>query len=407
MSALLFINANQILTCESPGTEHVRTGEALVVTDGRIAALGEQDALLSAFPSYDRIDCAGAVITPGFVDSHTHAVFGTWRAAEYEMRSLGMPYLEIARAGGGIHASVRDVRSLGEDELVRRTRPRLLQMLRLGTTTAEVKSGYGLDTETELRMLRVVRRLAAEGPVDLIPTFLGAHELPAEYTDRRAEYIDCVTSEMIPAVAREKLARFCDVFMEPGVFDAEETRAILEAGRAHGLLPKLHADELEGSGGAELAVELGAVSADHLGAVSDAGIAALARSETVATLLPATLFFLGKKRYAPARRMLDRGVVIALATDFNPGTAPSPSMPLVLTMACSQMGLTPLEAIHAATSGGARALRLDDGRGTLRMDAPADLILWDAADYREIPYCFGTPSIRSVWKNGVHVAGRL
>jgi imidazolonepropionase len=212
---------------------------------------------------------------------------------------------------------------------------------------------------------------------------------------------------MIPAVAAEKLARFCDVFMEPGVFDAAQTRRILDAGAQHGLLPRLHADELENSGGAELAASIGASSADHLGAVSAQGIAALASSDTVATLLPATLFFLGKRTYAPARKLLDAGASIALASDFNPGSSPSPSMPLVMTMACSQMGLEPLEALHAATAGGARALRLEDGRGTLAAGAPADLIVWDVTDYREIPYRFGEPPIRSVWKRGERVAGRL
>jgi imidazolonepropionase len=330
-----------------------------------------------------------------------------WRAAEYALRSQGVPYMEIARRGGGIHASVRDVRMRTEAELVSLTRPRLQRMLRLGTTTAEVKSGYGLETESELRMLRAIRRLDEEGPLDLVPTFMGAHEVPPDFVGGADGYADHVAREMIPAVAAEGLARFCDVFMEPGVFDAAQTRRILEAGLAHGLLPRLHADELENSGAAETAVAMGAASADHLGAVSEAGIAALAASETVATLLPMTLLFLGKKRFAPARRLRDAGAHIALATDFNPGSAPSPSMPLVLMLACSQLGLGPLEAIHAATAGGARALRLQDGRGTLTEGAPADLVLWDVADHREIPYQFGFPPIAGVWKRGVQVAGRL
>jgi imidazolonepropionase len=376
---------------------------ALAVEDGRIAELGSLARLEERFGAAARVDCAGGVITPGFVDSHTHAVFGSWRAHEYALRCRGVPYMEIARAGGGIHASVRDVRSRTEAELLERSRQRVETMLRLGTTTAEVKSGYGLETETELRMLRVIRDLNAAQPVDLVPTFMGAHEFPEEYATRRAAYVDVVVEEMIPAVAAERLAVFCDVFMEPGVFDAQQTRRILEAGMRHGLAPRLHADELEPSGGAELAAELGAASADHLGRISDAGIAALAKSNTVATLLPATLFFLGKREYAPARRLIDAGASVALATDFNPGSAPSPNMPLVLTLACSQMGLEPHEALYAATAGGAKALRLDDGRGTLRAGAPADLVLWDAADYAEVPYRFGAPPVAGVWKRGERV----
>jgi imidazolonepropionase len=404
MSRSLFANLAAVATCTSADAAAVRENAAVLVEDGRIAAVAEEAALVADGTAVDeRIDGRGGVLTPGFVDAHTHAVFGRWRAWEYALRSRGVAYQEIARQGGGIHASVRDVRSLSEEALAERTRPRLADMLALGTTTAEVKSGYGLETEAELRMLRVVRRLHEEGPLDLVPTFMGAHEMPAEFAARRADYVALLVHEMIPAVAAERLAVFCDVFMEPGVFTGDETRAVLEAGLRHGLVPKLHADELEPSGGAELAAALGAASADHLGAVSEAGIAALAHSDTVATLLPATLFFLGKKRYAPARKLLDAGAAVALATDFNPGSAPSPSMPLVLTMACSQMGLEPLEALWAATAGGARALRLDDGRGTIRVGAPADVVLWDVNDVAEIPYRFGAPPIRGVWKRGRRV----
>jgi imidazolonepropionase len=350
------------------------------------------------------VDCGGGVITPGFVDSHTHAVFGAWRAGEYVLRSRGVPYMEIARRGGGILSSVRDVRERTEDELVELARPRLREMLELGTTTAEVKSGYGLETAAELRMLRAIARLADAGPVELEATFLGAHEVPPEYRDRPDAFVDLVIDEMLPEAAASGLARFCDVFMEPGVFTGPQARRILEAAAERGLVPKLHADEFEGSGGAELAVELDAASADHLGAISDAGIRALAGSNTVATLLPATLFFLGKHGHAPARRLEDEGATVALATDFNPGSAPSASMPLVLTLACSQMGLDPLQAIHAATAGGARALRLDDGRGELRQGAPADLIVWSVREVAEIPYRFGRPPIAGVWKRGERVA---
>lgn len=399
----LFVGAGQVVTCETATDASVRTGVAVAVSEGRIAAVAPQAELEAQHPDAARVKCGGAVITPGFVDSHTHAVFGRWRAGEYAMRVRGVPYMEIARQGGGINASVADLRGRSEADLVELTRARLGEMLRLGTTTAEVKSGYGLTTADELKTLRVIRTLAAEGPLELVPTFMGAHEFPPEYKSLRSAYVDLVVNEMIPAVAQERLAVFNDVFMEPGVFTASEARRILEAGLRHGLVPKIHADELEWSGGAELAVELGAASADHLGRISDAGVRVLGRSSTVATLLPGTLFFLGKQSYAPARKLLDAGATVALATDFNPGSSPTPSMPLILTIACSQMGMDPLEALWSATAGGARALRLDDGRGTLRVGAPADLVVWGVSDYRELAYRFGVNLVRGVWKRGVRV----
>jgi imidazolonepropionase len=253
--------------------------------------------------------------------------------------------------------------------------------------------------EAELKLLRVIRRIATRTPLTVIPTFLGAHDVPLDYRSARAAYVHLIIDQMIPAVAQERLAKFCDAFVEPGAFTAPEARAILVAGVAHGLLPKLHADEFENSCGAELAAELNAVSADHLGAISEQGIAAIARSKTVATLLPVTLFFLGKTGYAPARKLIDAGATVALATDFNPGTAPSPSMQLVLTIACSQMRMTPLEALIAATAGGARALGLDD-TGILKRGAPADVIVWNTARHAEIPYRCGAAPIMGVWKAG-------
>lgn len=403
MKPILFSSAAEVVTCDGAPGSMVRTGESLLVVDGRVAGVGNASALTAGLDAVETIDCTGCTITPGFVDSHTHAVFGGWRAGEYALRSRGVPYMEIARQGGGINSSVRDVRSRSLEELEEFTRQRLDTLLCHGSTTVEVKSGYGLDTETELKQLRVVQRLQGNVVQDLVPTFLGAHEFPPEHREDRDRYVDILASEMIPAVAQERLAVFCDVFMEPGVFTAAQARRVLEAGLQHGLVPKLHADELENSGAAELAAEMGAASADHLGAISDAGIAALAGSQTVATLLPATLVFLGKRNYAPARRLLDAGATVALATDFNPGSSPTPSMPLVLTLACSLMGMDPLEAIVAATAGGARALRLGDGAGTLRDGAPADLLLWRVPDHREIPYRFGAAPLAGVWKRGQRV----
>ncbi|HSL71968.1 MAG TPA: imidazolonepropionase [Longimicrobiales bacterium] len=399
----LLAAARQILTGAAATPDAVLTGAALVLSHGIIEALGDERELRARYPDARVVDCSGSVITPGLIDSHTHALFGTWRAHEYELRCRGTPYMEIARRGGGINASVRDLRARSEDELVELALPRFRELCRFGVTTVEVKSGYGLSTEDELKQLRAIRRVAAQVPLDVVPTFLGAHEFPPEFRDRRDAYVDLLVNEMIPAVAAERLAVFCDAFMEPGVFDARQTRRILQAGLDHGLTPKLHADELENSGGAELAVELGAASADHLGAISNRGVAALAGSSTVATLLPATLFFLGRQNYAPARALIDAGATVALATDFNPGSSPSANLPLVLTIACSQMRMDPLEALVAATAGGARALRLSDGRGILRNGAPADLAVWAVNDYREIPYRFGIPALRALWKRGAPV----
>jgi imidazolonepropionase len=401
--SVLFRNVRQLFTGTSADARAVLTDVALLALNGKIAAIGDVHELQRQAPTAAIVDCAGGVLTPGFVDSHTHAVFGAWRAWEYPMRARGTPYMEIARQGGGIHASVRDTRKRSEEELVALLHERLRDALRLGTTTIEIKSGYGLELETELRQLRAVRTAAEASGIAIVPTFLGAHEVPIDLRGTPDRFVDCVVEEMIPAVAEQQLAVFCDVFMEPGVFTGPQARRILEAGLRHGLIPKLHADELENSAGAELAVALGAASADHLGQVSEAGVEALAGSRTVATLLPSTLFFLGKKHYAPARRLIEAGATIALATDFNPGSSPSPSMPLVLTIACSQMGLEPIEALHAATAGGARALRLDDGRGTLSIGAPADIVLWRCEDLNEIAYRFGAPPIAGVWKLGTQL----
>lgn len=407
---LLFTGAAEVALCTGPSRQDAgadpaaaASGMAVAVQEGRIAATGSEVELSARFPGAERVDCAGGTLTPGLVDSHTHAVFGRWRTDEYALRCTGVPYMEIARRGGGINASVRDLRARSEDELVEMALPRLHEMLLCGTTTAEVKSGYGLETAAELKTLRAIRRLNALQPIELVPTFLGGHEFPPEYRDRRDDYVTLLVEEMVPAVAEAGLARFCDVFMEPGVFTREQTVRVLRAGLEHGLVPKLHADELEGSGGAELAAELGAASADHLGDISEEGIRALAASGTVATLLPATLFFLGRPRFAPARALLEAGATVALASDFNPGSSPTPNLAFAMTAACSRMGMSPHEALRAATAGGAAALRLDDGRGTFREGAPADLVLWRTSSAAEIPYRLAAPVVAGVWKGGERV----
>ncbi len=374
--------------------------DAAVLIDGTtIAAVGRYADLRRATGNVERVEVRG-VVYPGFVDCHTHAVFGAPRLDDHERRALGMDYKTIAAAGGGILESVRDVRARSESELAALTRARLGALLAHGATTIEVKSGYGLDCETELRQLRVIARLTGAQPAALVPTFLGAHEVPPEFRDRRADYVRLVCEEMIPAVARERLAVACDVFCEPGVFSVAEARTVLAAARRHGLAVKLHADELDGSGGAELAVEVGALSADHLAGVSPAGIRALAASETVAVLLPATLLFLGGRSQAPARRLLDAGAALALATDLNPGSSPTLSLPLVMALAVSQLGLRHAEAVNAVTVNAAAALGMVADRGQLAPGFRADLAVCDVADWREVAYWMGANAVTAVWTGG-------
>lgn len=412
MSLFLLVNASQVVTCAGRTEARrgaamddvaARTGLAVAVRGERIDAVGLEDELRRAYPEADVVDCRRGVLAPGFVDSHTHAIFGRGRAAEHEMRAAGLDYMEIARRGGGIHASVRDLRQRSEDDLYALARSRLRTLARSGVTTVEVKSGYGLTLDDELKMLRVIRRLSEDLPLRLVPTFLGAHEIPLEARATpggRRGYIETLIHDMIPRVAAERLARFADVFCETHVYSPQESREILTAARRAGLGLKLHADELSPSGGAELAAELNATSADHLAAISDAGIAALAAAHTVATLLPATMTFLGRPGQAPARRLIDAGVPVALATDFNPGTSPTLHFPIVLTLGVSQLRLSAAEAIVAATVNGAAALGLAESVGQITPGFSADLVLFDADDYRELPYWFGVPLCRRSWVRG-------
>ena len=409
----LFLNASQVVTCAGPararrgaeqGDAAVREGVAVAVaSDGTISAVAPEADVRAAHPTAEIVDCAGGVLTPGFVDSHTHAIFGRARYEEQEMRAAGIGYLEIARRGGGIHSSVRDLRRRTEDDLAALATERLRRIAAHGTTTVEIKSGYGLSLESELATLRVIRRLAAELPLRLVPTFLGAHEVPLDHRETardREAYIQLVTEEMIPAVASEGLARFCDVFCEPGVYTVDETRRILGAARGAGLQLKLHADELENGAAAELAAELGATSADHLAAISPQGIQALAAAQTVATLLPGTMLFLGRPKQAPARALIEAGVPVALASDFNPGTSPTVNFPLVLTLGVSQLRLSVAEAFVAATVNGAAALGLAHQLGQIAPGFQADLALFDVRDHREIPYWYGDRRCQRTWVGG-------
>lgn len=412
MSALLFYNASQVVTCAGPararrgaemGDAQARRGVGVLVVHGRIAMVGPPDELARAQPDANRIDCEGGLLTPGLVDSHTHAVFGRPRYEEQEMRAAGVPYMEIARRGGGIHASVRDVRERELDELTALAGSRLRRLASYGTTTVEVKSGYGLALDDELKLLRAIARVAERLPLRVIPTWLGAHEIPLEYRERaggKASYVKMLVGEMLPAVTSARLARFADVFCEPGVFTIDQSRTILEASKRAGLDLKLHADELEPSGGAELAAGLGATSADHLAAVSETGILALAASRTVATLLPGTMLFLDRPRQAPARALIEAGAAVALATDFNPGTSPTVNFPLMLTLGISQLHMSAAEVVVAATVNGAAALGLADHVGQIAPGFSADLALFDCEDIRELPYWYGDRRCRGTWVRG-------
>ncbi len=381
----------------------VRPGWGAAFADGRIALLAP-DADVRAWAREHRasvVECDGRLVTPGLVDAHTHAVFGRARLEDQARRARGEDYKAIAAAGGGILSSVSDFRGRDEASLVALTRERLAHVAALGTTTVEIKSGYGLALEHELKALRVVRRLAGELPLRLVPTFLGAHEVPAEYRGAgRDAYVRLVIETMLPAVAREGLAVFCDVFCEPGVFSVDESAAILEAARALGLRAKLHADELDPAGGAELAARLGAASADHLAAISPAGVEALAASDTAAVLLPGTLTFLGKTRQAPARALFEAGAIVALATDFNPGSSPSANLPLVMALAVGQARFQPEEAFLGATVNAAHALGLPPDAGRLVTGGRADVVVWNCREWRELAYWYGMPLAWRSWAAG-------
>ena len=347
------------------------------------------------------------VALPGFVDSHTHPIFGGTRADEYDLRSQGKSYEEIAAAGGGIRASVRQLRAASPDQLADRAEIHFRQFLEHGTTTIEAKSGYGLTLEDELKTLQVLLTLHGRSRLETVPTFLGAHDVPDEFRGCREEYVRRIVEEMIPRVAQEGLARFCDVFCDRGYFSVEESRTILQAAREAGLGLRLHAEQLAHTGGARLASEMGALSADHLEWIDDNDIESLRQAGTVATLLPGATFNLGLTRYPPARRLIDAGVPVALATDFNPGSCFTLNMQLILSIACSQMKMTPAEAITAATINGAHALGLSDKLGSLEEGKQADIVLMDVPDYREIPYFFGVNHCAVTIKKGNILINRL
>jgi imidazolonepropionase len=412
---LVVKNAAQLLASPQPG-DRLKRGAALrdlpiipdgalVCRDGRVEWVGPTADLPRLPPGAEILDATSRVVLPGFVDSHTHLIFAGSREDEFEQRLRGLTYQQIAERGGGINATVRRVRAASKEELKALARPRLRHLLEHGVTTVEVKSGYGLTTADEVKCLEAVAELNAEGPLELVPTFLGGHAVPPEYRSDRDGYLRLLLDDMLPAVARGRLAEFCDVFCETGVFSVEESRRVLARARDLGLRLKLHADELTPLGGAELAAALGAASADHLLCVTDAGIDALAASGTVATLLPGTAFFLGVP-YAPARRLIERGAAVALASDCNPGTCPTENLPLVGAMACTQMKMLPAEAVNALTLNAAAALGRADRIGSLEPGKQADFLVCDVPSYRHLFYHFGINHVRRVIKRGrvVHAA---
>jgi imidazolonepropionase len=410
---LLIKNAKQllILSSDKKGPRRGKEMEDLgLIEDGAVAisgkkivAVGKTKDVLSQVKIDKKtkiIKAENKVVLPGFVDCHTHPVFGATREEEFELRIKGKSYEEIAQAGGGIRSSVRSLRELSKKKLVKLALSRLDRFLSYGTTTIEAKSGYGLSLKDEIKILEVIKKLNQIHPLDLVPTFLGAHEIPDEYRERREEYIDLLVKQMIPEVAKRKLAYFCDVFCEKGVFSLDESRKILETAKNYGLKPKLHADQLTPSGGAELAAEIQAVSADHLEFVSDSGIDRMKESGTIAVLLPGSVFGLGKDNYPSARKMIERGLPVALATDFNPGSSFTESMPVILSLACFRMKLTPAEAITSATINSAYAIDKGDIIGSLESGKKADIVIWDVKNYKELPYHYGVNLVDKIIKNG-------
>jgi imidazolonepropionase len=377
-----------------------KNGFALLAEDGVVVETGEPAAMLARHRGVPAVDFGERLVTPGLIDPHTHPVFGGTREDEFEMRCDGRTYVEIAAKGGGIRRSVRQLREASKADLSRALRAVCDGFLKLGTTTIEAKSGYGLSTETELLSLEVVKDVAATQPLELVPTFLGAHEVPDEWRSDPEGYVRLVCEEMLPEVARRKLADACDVFCEKGVFSVEQSRRILERAKALGLKVKLHADEIHPTGSAELAAEVGALSADHLVHVSDEGMTRMRERGVVPILLPATSFFIKLPQDAPGAEMKRRGLALALATDFNPGSSPTRSLPLVMTFACVKYGMTPAEALTACTVNAAHALGLGDRLGVLAPGFQADVVAWDLPNHRALPYRFGENFAAVVVKRG-------
>jgi len=417
--SLLICGASQLLTLRGHGPRRGDSlsnlgsieGGALLARDGLIAAVGTRAEVekLPEARAAEKIDLGGRVALPGFVDAHTHLIHAASRAEEYELKIAGASYDEIARKGGGILNSVKRLRATTSEALKKRAHAALKQFAAYGTTTLEAKSGYGLDVTSELKILRLHQELAAEQPLEIVSTFLGAHVVPAEYggkTGGAERYIQLIEQNLLPEIGESRLAEFCDVFCDRGAFTVEQSKQVLQAGRQWGLAPRLHAEQLSRTGAARLAILLRAASCDHLEHVNKSDIQALGKSETVATLLPGCDFHLGLKRFAPARPLIEAAAIVSLATDYNPGTSPTLSMPMILSLACTQLRMTPAEAITAATINAAYALRREKSIGSLEVGKLADIAVFEVADYREIPYYFGVNHCWMTLKRGrvIHAA---
>ena len=410
---LLITGCSQLVTLQGPVPRRGRAlGDLAIIDDGallvsnhRIRAVGprRQVERLRDARRAEKLDLGGQVVHPGFVDSHTHLIFPASRAAEYEQRICGKTYEQIARSGGGIRLTVKALRRASPAQLKNHALEFLREFAAHGTTTLEAKTGYGLDWKNELKILKVLADLRQQQPLDIVPTFLGAHVVPSEFRTRPDAWVNLLVEQLIPAVAKAGLAEFCDVFSERGAFTVTQAAKILEAGQACGLAPRIHAEQLSNTGAARLAVKLQAASSDHLEKINRADIRALAASNVVCTLLPGCSFHLGLRNYAPARELIAAGAVVALATDFNPGTSPTVSMPMILSLACTQMRMTPSEALAAATINPAYSLRRHGCIGSLDVGKYADLAAFDVADYREIPYYFGVNLCSMTMKRGVIV----
>ncbi|MEW6060313.1 MAG: imidazolonepropionase [Bacteroidota bacterium] len=406
---LLIKNIGQLVTVASHGKRvksgsemrsvEVLTNASLLIENGIVVTIGNNGEV-TAPEEYDSIDAGNRTVLPGFVDSHTHTVFAGSREHEFALRAEGKSYQEIAEGGGGILSTVRATREASKKELYHLAERRLNDMMRYGTTTVEIKSGYGLSPEAEIKILEVIHDLKRDHYVTIVPTFLGAHAFPPEFKDNKQGYVDRICDYMMPYIAEKKLATFVDVFCEKGYFDLHVTEQIILEAKRLGLIPKLHADQLNAFGAVELGAKHNAISVDHLEKTNDEGIAALKNSNTIATVLPGCSLFLNHP-YAPARKIIDAGIPLAIATDFNPGTQMCYSMQMMLTLACTQMKMTPEEAITAATLNGAAALGLSDEIGSIEIGKQADVVIYDVQDYRYIPYHYGVNHVWKVIKNGV------
>jgi imidazolonepropionase len=410
---LLISHASQLITLAGP--DRPRVGKemrdlgliedgAVLIEGDRIVAVGSTEEIGSDLhQEVEEVDARGMVVMPGFVDAHTHPVFAGTRTNEYEMRAAGLTYHEIAARGGGIRATVEKTRAASEDDLLVVARNYARSFLQYGTTTIEAKTGYGLTWESELKLLRVIHRLHQEGPLELVPTLLAAHVVPEEYQQHRDEYIRMIVQDLLPMVGRQKLAEYHDVFCEQGAFTLSETRLLLLRAREAGLRLRLHANQFTRSGAAELAAQMRVETADHLEQIDSVTIAALRDAGVIAVLLPGAVMHLGYRQYPPARQMIDQGLPIVLATDFNPGSSPTTNMQMILSLACTQLGLTPAEAVTSATINAAYSLHRGERLGSIGVGKQADLSIFDCADYREIPYFYGLNHVKHVIKGGIPI----